>query len=70
MKFDTGVFLGKSVEKIRVSLNLTRITGTLYEDQYTFRLSLSFLLGMKNVSDKCCTEYENTHFMFNKSFRK
>jgi len=27
--------LRKSVEKIHVSLNLTRITGTLHEDQYT-----------------------------------
>jgi len=25
---------------------------------------------MKNISDKCCRETQNTHFMFNNSFRK
>jgi len=32
---------------------MTRITGTLHEDQYTFMIiRRSFLLGMRNVSDK------------------
>jgi hypothetical protein len=34
-------------------LNLTRITGTLHEDQYTYLIiSRSILLRMRNVSDK------------------
>jgi len=43
---------------------MTRITGTLREDQHTFMIiSRSFLLRLKNVSDKSCAENENTHFM-------
>jgi len=28
------------------------------------------LLKMRNVSDKSCTEKQNTHFLFNKGFLK
>jgi hypothetical protein len=54
----------QSVEKFQVSLNLTRITGALHEDQYTFFIiSRSILLGMKNVSDKISiTFFENCAF--------
>jgi len=48
---------------------MTRIQGTLHEDQYTvliISLSLAFLLRMRNVSDKSCRENQITHFMFNK----
>ena len=46
-----------------------RITGTLHEDQYTFLLiSLSFLLRMRNVSNKSCRGNQNTHFVFNTFF--
>jgi hypothetical protein len=39
--------------------------GTLYEDQFTFFIiSRSFLLRMRNVSDKVCREGQNTHFVF------
>ena len=42
-----------------------RITGTLHKDQYTFMItSHLILLGMKDVSDKICTENQNTHIMF------
>jgi hypothetical protein len=42
------------------------MTGTLHEDQYAFFIiSGSFLLRMRNVSDKSCRENQNTHFMFN-----
>jgi len=41
----------------------------LHEDQFTFLiLSRSFLLKMRNVSDKTCRENKNTHFMFNDFF--
>ena len=37
----------------------------LHEDQHTFFIiSLSFLLRMRNFSDKLCTEHWNTNFMF------
>ena len=42
-----------SVKKIDIILNLTRVTGTLYEYLCAFiTISLSFLLTMRNVSDK------------------
>jgi len=43
--------------------------GTLHEDQYTFFIiSRSFLLRMRNVSDKSCREDQNTHFAFSNFF--
>jgi len=37
--------------------------GTLHEDKCTFFIiSRSFLLRMRNVSDKSCTENENTFY--------
>jgi len=45
------------------------MTGTVHEDQYTFLIiSRSVLLRMRNVSDKSCTENQNTHFVFNNFF--
>jgi len=45
------------------------MTATLNEDQYVFLIiSRSFLLRMRNVSDKICRENQNTHFVFNDFF--
>jgi len=45
------------------------MTGTFGEDQYIFLIiSRSFLLRMKNVSDKLCSENQNAHFMFSNIF--
>jgi len=45
------------------------MTGTLREHQYTFLIiSLSFLLRMRNASDKICAENQNTHFYVQKRF--
>jgi len=56
------IIFRKSVEKIQVSLHLTRIMGTLHEDQYSFFIiSPSFLLSIRNVSDKSSKENQNTH---------
>jgi len=45
-------------------INLTRIMGTLLEDLCTFvTIDRSFLLSVRNVSDKCYSENKNTHFM-------
>ena len=42
---------------------------TVGQDLCTFMvISGSFLLGIGNISDKICREYQNTHFMFNKFF--
>jgi hypothetical protein len=48
-----------------------RITSTLLGDQCTFlKISHSFLLRMRNVPDKNCTENQNTHFTLNTIFKK
>ena len=40
------------------------MAGTLLADRYTFLIiSRTFLLRMRNVSDKSCRENQNTHFM-------
>jgi hypothetical protein len=48
---------------------VTKILGNLHEDininTYKFVISLLFLLRMRNVSDKCRRENQNTHFTFN-----
>jgi hypothetical protein len=49
--------------------NLTGITGTLHENQYTLLIiSRSVLLRMRNISDTICRENQNTHFMFRNFF--
>ena len=49
----------------------TRIAGTWHEDRYKFlTISRSVLLRMRNVSDKSCTENQNTHFVFSNVFSK
>ena len=62
----------KSVQKIQVSLKSDKNnSGTLHEDQYTFFIiSRSFLIRMRNVSDKRCTENQNTHFRFRNAFSR
>jgi len=48
---------------------MTRIKGILHETLSTFMtISGSFLLRMKNVSDKTCREKPNTHFVFSNFF--
>ena len=48
---------------------MTRIRGSVEEDLSAFvTISHSILLRMGNVTDKSCSEYQNTHFMFNNFF--
>ena len=69
MKFDISVFFENLSRRFKFHFNLTRITATLHEDQYTFlTISRSFLLRMKNVSDRLCRESKHTHFMINNLF--
>jgi hypothetical protein len=63
--------LRKSLEKIKISLQSDNNNGILHEDLCTFMaISRWILLRMRNVSDKSCTQNQNTHFMFNNFFRK
>ena len=51
--------------------NLTKITGPLHKDQHTFLIIChSLILRKRNVSDECCRENQNTHFMFNNFFSR
>jgi len=53
MKFDICVYFEHLSRKFNIHLNVTRITGTSHEDQYTFVIiSRPVLLRMRNVSDK------------------
>jgi len=50
---------------------MTRITRNLHEDRFTIMMiSRWILFRMGNLSDKRCTENQNTNFMFNNFFRK
>jgi hypothetical protein len=50
---------------------MTRITSNIHEDLGTLLIvSCSFLLTMRNVSDKSPREIQNTHFMFKNFFPK
>ena len=49
--------------------DLTRITGTLHEDPYTFMIiSFRILHEMRYVKGKSCRQNQNMYFMFNNSF--
>jgi hypothetical protein len=70
MKFDIWVFENLS-RKFKFLLNLTGKTGTLHEDRSkNMIISRSFLISMRNVSDKGCRENQNTRFIFGNVFRK
>jgi len=62
----------KYVKKIQVSLKLDKNTGYfLCGPTHILIISRSFLLRIKNVSDKSCRETLNTYFIFcNFFFRK
>jgi hypothetical protein len=50
---------------------MTRITGTLHGDLFTFMIiSRCIPLRMINVTDKSCTENQNKHFTFKYLFLK
>jgi len=62
-------FSKNPTRKYKLHHNLTTITATLHTDRYTFLIiSRTVLLTMRNVSDKSCTENQNTHFVFSNVF--
>ena len=65
MKFDVWRFFKNFKRKFKFHWNPTRITDTLHEDLHTFMIiSRSFLLRIKNVSDRICRQNQSTHFVF------
>jgi len=71
MRFNICGFLKNLSIKSKFHQNQTRTEVTLHEDHYTFFIvSHSFLLRMRNVSDKGCTENQKIHFVFSNSFLK
>jgi len=65
IKFDIWAFFENPSRKFKLHQNMTRIAGTLHADQYTcLIIPRSFLLRIRNVSDKDCRGNQNTHFMF------
>jgi hypothetical protein len=45
--------------------------GTLHEDRYTFFIiSPTFILRMRSVTDKSCSENQNTQFMYGNFYLK
>jgi hypothetical protein len=63
-----GIFR-KTLKKIQVALKSDRNNGTSHKEQYTHMItSHSHLFRMRNVSDKSCRKYQNTHFMTHKVF--
>jgi hypothetical protein len=55
--------------KLQFLYILTRITGTVHEDQYTFLImARSVLLRVRNVSGNSCRENESTHFVLSDFF--
>jgi hypothetical protein len=61
MKFDISVFFVNLSRKFKLRYNPARMTRTLRECMI---ISRSFLLRMRNISDKICGETQTTHFMF------
>jgi len=70
MKFYIWELSENLSRKFKLHLNLTRITGTLHEDQYTFSVtSGSFLLRMRHLLERSVTKIK-TYFMFSIFFSK
>ena len=59
----------KSFERIQISLKSNKKNGYFaWRPIYIFVISRSITLIMRNVSNKCCRENQNTHFVFNHLF--
>jgi hypothetical protein len=64
MKFAITVFFDNLSRKFVSYSNPTGITGTLFEDQYTFLIiSHSVLLRWRNILDQSCRENQNTFYV-------
>ena len=71
MKFDIWAFLKNLLRKFKFYYHLTSVRGILLEDCcMSLTISRSVLLRVRNVSDKYCTENQDTHCMSNDVFLK
>jgi len=62
MKFDNWGFFENMLRKFKFQSNLTRITGTLYEELCTFVIPSRWTpLRMRSISDKSCRENQNIY---------
>jgi hypothetical protein len=69
MKIHVKTFFENLLRKQKFEWKPTRITGTLHEDVTTFMtISRWILRRMRDVSNKCCRENQNTHFVFHNVF--
>ena len=69
MKFYIRVVFKNLLRKFRFHSDMTRMTGTSHEDRCRIIIiSRSILLIIRNVSNTCCRENQNTYFMFNNVF--
>jgi hypothetical protein len=69
MQFDFWVFFKNVLRKFKFHWTRIRLEVTSHEDRYTFFItSRSFLLRIRNLSDKSCRENQNTHFVFSDFF--
>jgi hypothetical protein len=69
MKFNTCLFFQHMSKHYKFHLNLTIIACPLHENLSIFMTQpLSFLLRMRNASDKICRATQNTHFTFHDFF--
>jgi hypothetical protein len=66
IKFNIWVFFENLSRKFKFHKNRTILTGTLHEYQYTFLIiTPSFLLRIRNASEKRSWKNQNTYFMKN-----
>jgi hypothetical protein len=68
MKFDIWWFFENLSRKLKFHKNRTTKKVLYRKTINIFNISRSFLLRMRNVSDKSCRENQNTHFVFSNFF--
>jgi hypothetical protein len=63
------VFFLQNLSRQKVSLKITRITGTLHEDQFICMITSRWIiLRMRNISDRPCRWIQDSQLMFNRLF--
>ena len=67
-EFGIWVLFVNLLKMFKFHEDLTRITGTLHEDQCTFLIYLWINIKMRNVSGQTCRNNQNTHVVISKFF--
>jgi len=63
MKFDISIFFESRLRKFKFHLHLTRKTGTLREDQYTFKIISRKLFLQREMFQTKDVEIIKTHIL-------